>query len=220
MMSYSEWGLGASPRLLSLPFTINTFLSKIGAIFSGPGMNQTKYCKGCNRSLSLERFNKDRKIKDGHAFYCKDCTSEYGKKYRNKIKKTPLYIYSALKARAEHYKHKLCNISYENFTDWYEKEPRICHYCDLPEELLNKVDDVMNIRISRLSIDCMDNKRGYTKGNLVLSCHRCNYTKNDAFTHEQMLYIGKNFLKPRWKKDIQTKTDVIKSNQLGFEVPE
>ena len=93
----------------------------------------------------------------------------------------------------------------------------------------------MNIRISRLSIDCMDNKRGYTKGNLVLSCHRCNYTKNDAFTHEQMLYIGKNFLKPRWEKDIQStnsgvrclveqggknRTDVVKASQLGFEVPE
>ena len=191
-------------------------------------MTETKICTKCKKEKAISEFPIYHGKTHSHCFQCK---RDYGAKHR----KTVAGIYQTIKGRSKFYGNKPFNISFEEFAEWYNKQQRVCHYCDLPEEFLHNSGDVMNIRISRLSIDCMDNKRGYTKGNLVLSCHRCNYTKNDAFTHEQMLYIGKNFLKPRWEKDIQStnsgvrclveqggknRTDVVKASQLGFEVPE
>ena len=49
-----------------------------------------KYCPKCNKTRSMSDFHKDKSNKDGHAFYCKECSAEYGRIYRD----TPAGIYS------------------------------------------------------------------------------------------------------------------------------
>jgi hypothetical protein len=44
---------------------------------------------------------------------------------------------------------------------------------------------------NRLTVDRLDNNKGYENGNLALSCMRCNGVKSDYFTEEEMLKIGK-----------------------------
>ena len=161
----------------------------------------TKYCKKCDRTLPIEQFHKDKKSKDNYAFYCKDCTREYGKKYRE----TTRGVYKALVGRMNHYHTKPVIISYEAFKFWWENVLRVCAYCGVSEEDVVKLDDPYNSRNERLTIDCVDNYVGYVKGNMVLACRRCNNMKSDLLNFEQMRYIGQNFLKPIWEKQLNKK---------------
>lgn len=157
---------------------------------------ETKYCKRCNRTLPIEEFHKDKQIKGGNAFYCKDCMAEYGKKYRG----TVIGIYNQIKSRNNHAKKHLFKISSDYFIEWHDAQSKICVYCDLPEEYLQIIPDAINNKTLRLSIDCVDNTLGYIEGNLVLSCSRCNYTKSDLFTFDEMRKIGQEIIKPKWQK--------------------
>jgi len=91
-------------------------------------------------------------------------------------------------------------ITREEFIEWYENEPKICVYCGLTEKEAKKYITFCSGRFGRLTIDCKDNDLGYIAGNLVLACYKCNITKNDMLTYEEMLYVGKNFIKPKWDK--------------------
>lgn len=166
---------------------------------------QSKYCKRCDRTLPIEMFCKNKSSKDGHAFYCRDCTSKYGKEYREKNKHNPDLIYKKLKFNSINFGKKF-TITLNEFKAWYLKQPLKCGYCDLPEYELKNVDDTF-IKISedRLTVDCMDNEKGYANGNLVMSCRRCNCLKSDFLSYEQMRYIGQNMIKPVWEKQLGRK---------------
>ena len=161
-------------------------------------MSQTKYCKRCDRTLPIEQFCKNKQTKDGYGFYCKECMAEYEKRYSA----MPKGIYMNLKNYQKWRHKKLVIITKEAFIEWYNDEPKICHYCDIPEGLLEKLIDTQNNKVSRLTIDCKDNGAGYKLGNIVLACNRCNSIKNDFFIYEEMLYIGQTLVKPRWEKQL------------------
>ena len=203
-MTYSEWVCEVSSQSPPPPFTIETLLNKIGAIFNRLGMGM-KYCKGCDRDLPLSAFHNDKKMKDGLAFYCRECVSEYGKKYSV----TPNGIYNGLKGlqryyvKRRHHRAKPFLITRKDFVEWYENEPKICHYCGIPEEILNDTGDRLNSRMLRFTVDCMDNDKGYVLGNIVLACNRCNFMKSDYLTYEEMLFYAKTYVTPKWKAVIE-----------------
>lgn len=161
-------------------------------------MTETKHCKRCDRTLPIDQFHKDKKSKDGHAFYCKECCAEYGRRYRS----TARGAYASSKGTCTNRNRKPFNISKEDYLSWYNSQPRICGYCDLPEKELGKINDKFLKPTKRLTVDCKDNSLGYVKGNLILSCRRCNSLKLDFFTYEEMRYIGQNMVKPRWEKQL------------------
>jgi len=103
------------------------------------------------------------------------------------------------------YHTKPVTISYGDFEAWWENIPRFCAYCGISEEDVVKLDDPYNSLNDRLTIDCIDNYLGYVKGNMVLACRRCNNMKSDLLNFEQMRYIGQNFLKPIWEKQLNKK---------------
>lgn len=164
-------------------------------------MNETKYCKRCDTTKPIERFCKDRKTKDGHGFYCKDCVAIYRKLYQA----TAGGIYNSIKGRQRYYKKyyptraKPFTITKEWFVNWYNTQEHKCGYCGLSEEDSQKIDDSALNKADRLTIDCMDNEVGYTPDNIILSCGRCNFNKGDFFTHDQWTYIGKHFIAPKWE---------------------
>ena len=164
-------------------------------------MSQTKHCKRCDRKLPLSKFTKHKNSKDGLNFYCKDCISEKGRKYRQTTKS----VYGALKGRMNFYKTKPVLISFENFKEWWENIPRVCAYCGISEEDVVKLEDSYNSLNERLTIDCINNYEGYVEGNMVLACRRCNNMKSDLLNFEQMRYIGQHFLKPIWEKQLGKK---------------
>ena len=46
---------------------------------------------------------------------------------------------------------------------------------------------------ARLTLDRVDNTKGYELSNIVLACRRCNYMKGSWLTSEQMLDAAKRY---------------------------
>lgn len=161
-------------------------------------MIKTKHCKKCDRTLPIDQFHKDKKSKGGHAFYCKECCAEYGKRYR----KTSKGVFCSSKGTCVNRDRKPFNISKSDYIEWYDSQPRVCEYCGLPEEEIKHIKDKFLKPTKRLTIDCMDNDKGYVKGNLILACRRCNSLKLDFFSYDEMKYIGEHFVRPKWEKQL------------------
>lgn len=168
---------------------------------------QEKYCNRCKRTLPITEFHKDKKQEDKHAYYCKECSAAYGKVYRESIKG----IYNSIKNRQRYLKRigdrraKPFTIPFDEFKELFETNDS-CHYCHLPIDDWGKIDDTHIPRTNRLCVDCMDNDAGYVSGNIVLTCYRCNNTKNNFFTYKDFVEIAKTYIKPMWEK------------QLGYEL--
>lgn len=111
--------------------------------------------------------------------------TEHIKPRREKTKHSPEYIYIILKHRSK-VRHKDI-ISREEFIEWYNNEEKKCFYCGiLPQEN------------SRLTIDRLDNKKGYEKGNIALACFPCNKVKGETLTTQEMKIVGELVMKRRW----------------------
>jgi len=142
--------------------------------------------------------------KDGHSYWCKECNRRRSKAFRQ----SPSGIYTLIKGRNTFRRNhpnqfqlpKPVNITREEFIAWYNSQEKICHYCGLTEKEAKKYITFCSGRFGRLTIDCKDNDLGYTVGNLVLACYKCNITKNDMLTHDEMMYVGQNFIKPKWNR--------------------
>lgn len=59
--------------------------------------------------------------------------------------------------------------------------------------------DYFGVTAIRLTVDCKDNNAGYFLDNIVLSCANCNRIKGNTLTFEEMMYVGQNFVKPKWQ---------------------
>ena len=159
-------------------------------------MEKTKACTRCGETKPLSAFSKHRLSSDGHAYQCKECNAKRAREWR----KTPVGIYTNIKGRVNHYKHKPLEITKEDFVRWYTTQERHCVYCDLSEDDLWILQEQYDNRVHRLTVDCKDNKAGYVQENMVLACERCNAIKSNILTHEEMMYVGQNFIKPKWEK--------------------
>jgi len=165
-----------------------------------------KACYSCKKILPINKFNKDRYNLDGYSTYCKDCQSKNGKHYRN----TASGIYTFIKSRQRLFRKrglqrsKPVTISRKDFINWYEAEPKVCVYCDIPEDKLMILPEHYKMNRKRLAIDCRDNEKGYVSGNIVLACDRCNNMKKDVLNFNEMREIGQKYIKPRWKQLVIT----------------
>ena len=129
----------------------------------------------------------------------RDTNKEKIKIYNRTYKLTSSAIYSQLgKGRK---KRRPITISKEDFIEWYNRQEKKCFYCDIPIEKIDKFPLFFNGTVNRrLSIDRLDNLKNYEKGNLVLSCRRCNSIKSDFFSAEEMKKVAQNYIKPKWNK--------------------
>jgi len=177
-------------------------------------MVQTKTCRKCGRELPISEFCKHRLSKDGHAWQCRECNRARSRQFR----KTASGIYTSIKGRLkfkrEHLERrgtpKTFSISRKDFIQWYNNQLKECVYCSIPEEKLSQWNDSHNNKVFRLTVDCMNNELGYVKGNLVLSCLRCNGIKSDLLSHEAMLEIGQKYIKPIWEGKLSSNRKVSK----------
>lgn len=172
-------------------------------------MERTKVCTHCGTEKPISAFTKHRLSKDGHAYQCRECGAKRSKAFRS----SPSGIYTNFKGRQEfyknhgHWRYKPIKLSREEFIEWYTKQEKTCVYCDINENELRLVKDTQNTKARRLTVDCIENDLGYTLDNILLACGRCNFIKNDFFTHEQMLWIGQNFVKPKWREMLEQKVN-------------
>lgn len=153
-----------------------------------------KRCTKCGELKPLSAFGKHRWSKDGHAWQCKACGKQRQEIYRS----SPPGIYQTLCGNANFFKRYTVDFTKDEFIEWYNNEPKICAYCDVPQELIHDLTDAWNNRMTRLQVDRIDASLGYSEENVVLSCPRCNMTKSNYFTFDEMREIAQKYIKPRW----------------------
>ena len=143
------------------------------------------------RRISARKYyhsHKEKCLQSRRNYFLKN--KESYRKYRREWRySTPAGIYACIKEGVRHNGrgHKL-TISKKEFTDWYNSQEKICFYCKRTHK--EAQSDILNRKINRLTIDRIDNNRGYEKDNIVLACYRCNAIKNNYFTQDEMMKIG------------------------------
>lgn len=170
-----------------------TFLAQPSELRRGKARFCSPSCWGLSRRLSPEQRRAKRRF--------------FHRKYKDQEKiqqaiyrMTPRGIYLTLTNRANMRERYRVVITSEQFTEWYEAEPKQCYYCGIPADLLSRVAGFNTIHAQRLSIDRLDNSRHYELGNIALACMRCNITKSNFFTAEEMKSIATKFITPKWKR--------------------
>lgn len=110
-----------------------------------------KKCSCCHQWLSLDNFNLDITVKDGHSCMCKQCNLNYPKR-----------IYQSYKrgAKRRNYIFELTQSDFEKLI----KSP--CYYCGEAPKKYN-------------GIDRFNSQLGYTISNCVPCCEQCNFMKRD-----------------------------------------
>ena len=81
------------------------------------------------------------------------------------------------------------SITYDDYLQIAESNP-LCHYCEAPivwQEYRRKESSGGN----GSNLDRKDSSVGYTVGNVVACCGRCNYAKGTHFSYDQWVHIGK-----------------------------
>ena len=174
-----------------------------------------KQCSKCKRTKPLGDFFNASRYRDGKYPSCKSCQKiatkksvlkkwgtmgNYYSEYRNRITGgNPSIIYTKKKCNA--LKHNVVfTLTREEFIEWYDKQNKKCHYCGIDQAKITLNQDMMpNINIHRLTLDRLNPKKGYEKGNVVLCCSRCNLIKNNFFSEKEMLEIAEKYVKNKWK---------------------
>ena len=159
---------------------------------------ESKRCTRCKEIKPVTEFWKGRPD-------CKGCWGEFKKKrrrdipmkvrlmdrsYMAKYGKTTIGRFHNIKTNLKRRGIDL-DINRDDFVAWFNRQSRKCHYCHREFTKANG----RKLELTGLTIDRKNNSRGYTKGNLVLACRRCNMIKGSWFTEEQMLEIANMFLK-------------------------
>ena len=135
------------------------------------------------------RFRKIHK-KKGLCTHCTSPIAEGSKSYcvyhlayfKNRKKKVPTYGSRAYLARRHQHMSKRgkCQITLEEFLQWWAETPDQCEYCGATAtELAQRASK------NTLQVDRKDNAIGYITKNMCKACWRCNHLKNDFFTYDQ-----------------------------------
>jgi hypothetical protein len=114
---------------------------------------------------------------------------------KHRVKRSKTSKYSSVKGCAKSRSIPFL-LSKKTFDEWHESQKRECYYCGVSEEALKTVGRSK----SCLTVDRMDNERGYEEGNIVLACHRCNNLKSNFFTANQWLEVATKYIRPELKK--------------------
>lgn len=156
----------------------------------------SKVCTACGELKPLEEFVKGSHRIDGYINQCKKCIYQRNKdNYKGVTRLRRRRYWQSARGRASHMKVQArqrgipCNITINQFEEWYNQQAKRCFYCNAWLTLNGTHGTIHSV-----SIDRLDNMKGYTLGNIILSCRRCNRVKSNTFTAEQMQEIGKKYL--------------------------
>ena len=170
----------------------------------------SKTCSKCGLEKPLTEFSINKQNHNRPMSWCKQCRRDEGSRSRN----TAAGIYQQIKAQIKYAKkhgetrtskgrlrckRKVLDCTQDEFVKWYNSQPKVCGYCGIKKESLNLVSDAYNRNLTRLSVDAIDNDKDYSIDNIILSCRRCNATKSDFFSHDEMVEIGK-IIRNHWEQ--------------------
>lgn len=166
-----------------------------------------KECTKCFIEKSNENFHKFKNNKDGLSNWCKSCKKEYDKIYRKSDKIQNYYKSEEYKLKKIDYinsnylERKLSNIKSKlNFTKRNIEfnititDLEIVEYCPLLNMKLDYSIGNGRKNWNSVSIDRIDNSKGYIPGNVWIISKLANTMKNCS-TEEQLITFSENILK-------------------------
>ncbi len=125
-----------------------------------------KLCKRCGATKPLEDFHKDKKSKDGHCFYCKECNKSKTRSYYASLDKTAEKARGKSRAEDGEYRNyqymKKYGITLADYNELLEAQGGKCAICGITREECNDK--------RALPVD-HDHETGQVRGIL---CHSCN----------------------------------------------
>jgi len=148
----------------------------------------SKICCKCNTEKTIDEFNKNKAMIDGHGTECKNCMNEYGVQYKEDNrgyfdKYMAQYRINNLSKFAEYQQRRKeqklsTSIEYFSRDDVMNLYGLKCFYCDGSFEHLDHY-----IPLSKGGSHTLDNVRP--------SCKRCNLKKNAKLPEEWYTYLEK-----------------------------
>lgn len=127
----------------------------------------TKLCRKCGETKPLEDFHKDRKSKDGHCFYCKECNKRKTREhYRDNVDKVAEKERGRRRAKSGEYRdynyRSKYGITLEDYNRMFEEQGGVCATCGQPES---------RAATDSLAVD-HDHETGKVRGLLCSNCNR------------------------------------------------
>lgn len=124
-----------------------------------------RYFKGKNYSPEEVLFGKKKRP-------CRECKTWANNRPADRIKASKMIGQYRLRDNKKGF------VGFDLDIDWFLDNiaAKDCVYCGSTE---------------RIGADRIDNAKGHTKNNIVPCCYRCNSTRGDWFTHEEMKKLGK-----------------------------
>ena len=151
---------------------------------------QTGVCPRCKRTLRSDKFytrSGPSAIKEGREGqpygYCKICS-------RKKMTETPFQYFSGLMHRVRRrsvYKKMDFDIDKEFLVELYKKQKGMCAISNEPMTMVRGEGDIYE----NMSIDRIDNSKGYIKTNVRLVCRAVNHMRADMSDRELHLWCRK-----------------------------
>ena len=132
-----------------------------------------RICKKCtvDKDLNVD-FSKDSKLDSGRSYTCKDCVNQQVHEYHSTsdgcIKELVNSCKSSAKRRGEKGRNGAseCTLTEEQVKEMFKKQKGLCYYYNSPLVFTRGGD--------KISIERLDNTKGYTQENCVLVCQLAN----------------------------------------------
>lgn len=131
---------------------------------------EEKTCSKCGSTKKIDRFEMSKGYRSN---ICRRCRSR-GK--RKRISESPYAYLNNLYGQLSHKRRKThgFSISKEDLYKIYDKQQGICKYSGLP---MTYIKDGSGYHLTNISIDRLDNDKGYDKENICLVCLAVNMMK-------------------------------------------
>ena len=147
-----------------------------------------KCCTKCKQTQPKSNFYYRPSSKENLNAICKVCLRKNVKKYRNKSTNTLegylAYRLYSVKGRAKR-KNTICDITVADLMSLYKEQKGLCK--------LSQVEMTCDggRKKSSLSIDRIDNTKGYTKDNIQMLCYIVNIMKLNMKSEELIFWCSK-----------------------------
>ncbi|QOX64228.1 hypothetical protein FRZ06_13205 [Anoxybacterium hadale] len=165
------------------------------------------YCKECN-SKKAKEYNKTEK---GKANVIKALKKQQSQGYFRYGKGAIQNISKSAKNRGIEF-----TLTEAELSAWWKNNTDVCYYCNTPIEEYRIIRDFIlnyegnewdvlrfkrfferdvHAKINDMTLDRVDNKKGYSIENIVKSCWICNSLKSDFYTADEMRLISPLIIK-------------------------
>ncbi|EAK5749182.1 hypothetical protein CDJ58_07235 [Campylobacter lari] len=171
------------------------------------------------KEVKSELKKKHKSLKDYIVFKLNESHGEFDNEKYDKLYKKMQEIENDCNLRSKYNSLKKRNNNkdpfggFYNFTIWYKKKEKKCHYCEITQSDLDKLfgdDKPINSKKrafnGSLQIERLDPDKGYNEENCVLACCICNNAKSDMISAENFKKYFKTPIESFYKDLLENKT--------------